>query len=522
MSLWQRLFGQKAVEFDPPSQAVQVIAGYPSWPFFDSLGEMYRRQPAVRTVVDFMARNVAQLNPKIYMRIGDNDRREWNDHPLAGLLRNPNPTTTRFAHIRDTVADVAIYDRAYWRLLRAPNRGLISALVRIPPSRLQMEMDQQTLRMTYRLDGQVITRREMVIFHGYHPDGGEQGVSPLETLRRVLAEDWASGVHREWYWRNGSRIEGVIERSLDAPEWGDTERDRFRTQWEQRYSGGVNSGRTAILEDGMKWNPAGFSPKDSEYIEGRKLTNDEVARVYAPSLVGLMRAEGTNAAVESYHRQLYQDALAPTLRMIQDEIDQQLLTLDEFDFGPAYCEFNLQDKLKGSFEEQGRTLTTAVGVAYMSVNEGRTRQNLPRIDDPAFDVPIKPLNVLYGGQPAVTIPTEDPGMRSRDFAAKLRSFFDRQEQTVCSQLGGLKDQGEMTVLAVWQEARWNRELTKLFQLSLHPEDAEAVAVALNSVNRLKVVSAYAAGGLDAVHEVFTDAKTAADEHARLRVSALTA
>ena len=62
---------------------------------------MYRRQPAVRAVVDFLARNVAQLNAKVYERVSNTDRLEVYDHPLAALLRNPNPAHDPLpAHVR--------------------------------------------------------------------------------------------------------------------------------------------------------------------------------------------------------------------------------------------------------------------------------------------------------------------------------------------------------------------------------------------------------------------------------------
>lgn len=487
MSFIDRLFGRKSIQFVTEANEIsQVVQGYPTgWPIWDSYGLMYRRQPAVRTVVDFLARNIAQLNPKIYMRVDDTDRREWNDHPVAELLRSPNPTTTRYAFLRDTVADIKIYDRGYWRKVRT--RGLITGLVRIPPSRLSIEVDQQTLKTTYRFNGEPISREELVIFYGYHPDGGEEGVSPLETLRRVLAEDWASSTHREWYWRNASRQGGVIERPLDAPDWTPEAQKMFMQQWNDMTTGGVNSGVTPMLIDGMKWNGAGFSPRDSEYIASRKLTTVEVARVYAPSLVGLI-GEGAagEMAVESFHRQLYQDVLAPDCRMLQDEIDAQLLGLEEFDFGDAYTEFNLAEKLKGSFEEQGRTLVTAVGVPYMTINEGRTRLNLPRIADEAFDVPIQPLNVLYGGQPSVVVPTADPSTASVD----LTDFFSRQERSVVrklTQFGNLE--------LAWGNGRWDRELAPLV--------GDEKAAGINAETRLQVAEAFENGGVPAVEEVFT-------------------
>jgi HK97 family phage portal protein len=499
LGLFHRIFGlpdieAKGVEFES-DRLPSVIAGYPGWPVHGGYGEIYRRQPAVRTVVDFLARNIAQLNPKVYMRVGDIDRVEASDHPVAVLLRNPNPTTTRYAHWRDTVADIAIYDRAYWRKLKS--RGLVDGVLRLPPSRLSVEFDRTKLKTVYRFDGEEISRDELVIFHGYHPDGSEEGVSPLETLRRVLSEEWASQTHREWFWRNAARQSGTIERPKDAPPWSSEARKNFREQWDEAFTGGHRSGRTAILEEGMTWNPNSFSPKDSEYIEGRKLTYEEVARVYAPSLVGLLGAEGQKANVESYHRQLYQDVLAPYCRMLQDEINGQLLSLDEFDFGDAYIEFNLREKLKGSFTEELEAMTTAVGVPHMTINEARARQNLTRIEERWADMPVQPMNVMYGGQPAVNVPIPESGTAASEYRSKLLNFYNIQEQVICSRLGD-KARSDVAVFAMWDETRWNRE---------HPG---ADGVQDNVFNRAKVAAAFSAGGVPAVHEFYETLKAGLD------------
>jgi HK97 family phage portal protein len=520
------------------------------WPW-GSYGAMYRRQPAVRTVVDFIARNVAQLNAKVYYRLANADRLEVDDHRLAVLLRNPNPNTSRYRHTFDTVADLAIYDRAYWLKLRNGERT--AAVVRIPPSRITREAGPGG-RSVYRIerpetDGPLYVGRDrLVVFHGYNPEGDEEGVSPLETLRRVLAEEWAATEHRENFWRNAARQSGVIQRPMDAPEWSDEARQRFRADWESTMAGGANSGRTGILEEGMTWNAAAFSPKDAEYIEGRKLTYEEVSRAYGvpPTLIGTTGE--TKANVESFHRQMYQDVLGPWLRMLQDEIELQLLP--EFEAfsnrGRVYVEYNLNEKLRGSFEEQGKTLVTAVGVPYMTPNEARARLNLPRIDDPSFDLPVQPLNVLYGGQPAVTVPTEDPGMASTSAQTKavpavavrrrmevakrhqelFRKFFERQERAVISSLGKSKK-----AKAKWDEERWNNELTadlyalatqvagetgrraarelkgtydETRTLSYLEEGARRTAEEINSHTRDKVAEAIEDGD---VGDVFEEAKT---------------
>lgn len=458
-------------------ETVRNIGG----PVWSSYGSIYRRQPAVRSIVDFLSRNVAQLNPKVFERLGDNDRLEIGQHPLAELLRHPNVETTRFRHLRDTVADLAIYDRAYWEKQRV--RGRLAGVVRHAPS--HVVVDSVDGRRRYRYvngsEDREIRRGDLVIFPGYHPDGDELGVSPLETLRQVLLAEQAATQHRAAFWQNSARQGGVIQRPLDAPAWSDEARQRFRADLEAMHTGRANSGRAMVLEEGMEWNSAAFSPKDSEYIDGRRLTYEEVSVAYFGPIVGRSFMEATGAGTESNHRQLYQDVLGPWLRMLQDEIELQLLGEFELLAGSragqrVYVEFDLAAKLAGSFEEQSKSLVSAIGVPYMTINEGRARLNLPRVDGDAFDTPVQPLNVMYGGQPAVTVPTQVPGdvpgiastapqtkaapsvpasvLRRRDevtekHADALRKFFARQQASIVSTTKANKS-------VDWD--RWDREL----------------------------------------------------------------
>lgn len=92
-----------------------------------SYAAIYRQQPAVRTVVSFLARNLAQLGLHTYKRMADNDRRRLTDHPVAQLLSRPNSRTTMYRLIFALVADRAIYDDAYWLKVAADDDGPPSA-----------------------------------------------------------------------------------------------------------------------------------------------------------------------------------------------------------------------------------------------------------------------------------------------------------------------------------------------------------------------------------------------------------
>ena len=64
----------------------------------------------------------------------------------------------------------------------------------------------------------------MVHFRGYNAESAILGLSPLETLRRVLAEEHAAGDYRESFWANAARMGGIIERPADSPAWSQTAR----------------------------------------------------------------------------------------------------------------------------------------------------------------------------------------------------------------------------------------------------------------------------------------------------------
>jgi len=441
--------------------------------------QLYRLQPNVRTCVDFLARNVAQLGLHVFRRVSDTDRQRLRDHPLAKLLGKPNEWTTRYRLIEALMADLGIYFNAYW-LKVWENKKLY--LIRVPPSIVRVKGGLAPKNYEINLDTKTLkpSPEDLVHFRGYNPSSSLQGVSPLETLRRVLAEEDATARYREGYWTNAARMSGIIERPAEAADWSVAARDRFKAEFEALYSGEDNSGRTAILEEGMTWKQVSFSAKESEYLAGRKLTREECARAYHIPLpmVGILD-NATFSNIKEQHKNLYQDCLGPWLKMTEGDIELQLLS-DMEDSEGVYVEFNIAEKLAGSFEEQMTSLQTAVGRPWMTANEARARMNLPSLSGDA-DMLATPLNVLIGGQasprdsappkahdhdhehdikarPGEIDPTL-PKLRERHiekWTQMMRHTFERQRNAVMS-----KAPKKATIVSVdelWDAKRWNEEL----------------------------------------------------------------
>lgn len=374
--------------------------------------QIWKTQSAVRTVVTFLARNIAQLGLPVYERKDDTDRERLHDHPLAKLLRQPNPWTTRYRMINALVHDFAIYDNAFWTKTKVDQQT--TGLVRIPPRMVKPCGDNWLTPEYFEIKGNRGTKQvpadQMVFFRGY---GGDEdfGVSPLESLRQSLREAWAGSEMREQIMNNGARTSGYLERPKDAPDWSKTAKDKFRAQWKAQYSGnGPQAGGTPILEDGMKFVEASQTAKDLQYVEGRKLTREEVASAYfiPPPMVGILD-HATFSNITEQRKMLYTDALGPWLSMIQDEIALQLIPDFESDPDRFYAEFNLREKLSGDFVTRQDAITKAVGGPTMTANEARAMDNRPPIE--GGDKLLRPLNTTQNGDqnpvPAEGAPAPD-------------------------------------------------------------------------------------------------------------------
>jgi HK97 family phage portal protein len=367
---------------------------------YRSYEQMWKTQPALRTVIEFRARNIAQLGLDVFERTGETDRKKVRDHPLSKMLNDPWPGSkwTKYRLINWTVQEFSIFNSAFWVKGRAPDGT--NGVLPMPRRFIQPVGPSLYFPDKYRITGSRGTRDidpdQVVHFYGYNPDNPADGWSPIETLRQILAEESAATQYREQMWRNGARISGYITRGEKAPRWSDAARNRFKTDW-GAYSSDMAAGGTPVLEDGMGWHEGGITPKDAQYAEGRQLTREEVASAYHidPSMVGLSK-NATQSSLGELRQMLYADALGPLLEMLQQDIELQLLPdVDPSGAKKTYVEFNLRAKMQGSFEAQAAAISASVGGPWMTRNEGRALYNLSDLKE--AEELITPLNVTQGG-----------------------------------------------------------------------------------------------------------------------------
>lgn len=390
---------------------------------------LFETQPHLRTVVSFLAANVAQLPLKAFITDDDGVRRQDVDGVAPTLLRHPNADMTGYDLIEALVASLKLYDAAIWMVV--PDADSASGY-QIRPIPIPWVVEyaggdafspEEIVVCNPR--GGVITRvpaSSCIIWHGWSPSDPSTGSSPVESLRMVLSEQVSSWRYRRQQWDHSARTPAYISRPKDVEPWTDSALKRFKAAWAGQWEGedGSEAGGTPVLEDGMelKSSPS-MNFQDAQWSEACQLSLETVCMVYRlnPAMIGAERGGMTYASVKENARQLYSETLGPDIRMIQDRLNEFLLPMIG---APANekLEFDLTVKLSSSFEEQVSQLQSAVGAPWLTRDEARIRMGYPTID--GGDELITPLNVLVGGLSSPTDTTASSYAAMYDAGAAYR------------------------------------------------------------------------------------------------------
>ena len=442
-----------------------------------SARKLYETQANLHAVISFLADSVAQLPLKVYIRDGEAERRRDRNSTAAKLLWRPNPDQTAYEFINSFMIEYFLMGEVFLWLLPNPDSDSGYQL-RVIPREWVREQKSRTNYAPSQLivsagNGTIkIEKDEFVTLRMYSPGNPGGSQSPISALKQTLMEQIQADRFRTEVWSSSGRFNAYITRPKDVEPWDDEQRAKFATAFREAWGkDGENRGKMPLLEDGMEIKPYQFNAQQAQFAETKQLSREDVAAAYHinPSLIWHTSTQ-TYASAKDNARALYADCLGPILQMIQQRFNSFLLPM----VGAApntYVEFDLTEKLKGSFEERASILQSAVGGPWMTRNEARADNNLPPID--GGDELIVPLNVVAGGQASpqdTHMDEQEPmaivesGLKARtvklsiaatdkekeQMAETLAKFFKRQAKAVLPKIGAGSDW--------WNQERWDREL----------------------------------------------------------------
>lgn len=475
-----------------------------------SIAQLYRTQPNLQAVVSFLADNIAGLPLKVYDRVSDTDRKRVTDSGFAKLLERPNPDMTTFELVRSWSSDMLLFGKAVWLVLedRESESGW-----QIRPIPAQC-IDRFTGRSPFAPQGVVVNMGEypveipseaFVAFHNWSPFSLAYGVSPVESLKGMLSEQVEAERYRMQVWKRGGRTSAYISRPKDVKPWSPEQAQRFKDDFKNVFVGdyGSNAGGVPVLEDGMELKSFQLNAREAQWAEAKRFSREDVCAIYHVNPSQIWNTEGqTYASARDNARALYSDTLSPYLRMFAERCNAFLAP--KVGASPTeYCEFDLKEKLRGSFEEQAAVIQTAVGAPWMTRNEARAMNNLPAIE--GGDELVVPLNLQVGEErksgivmtksEPVRIKAHPDDEVAAEFVSVIKRFMDRQRDAVLPKLNAKA--------SWWDADRWNRELADdLRKLTVRKVAEQARA----TLERLLIPDIYDADRTEAFIEAMSESR----------------
>ncbi len=337
---------------------------------------------AVYSCVRILAEAIAGLPVHLYRYTDDGGKEKALDHPLYLLLHDePNPEMSSFVFRETLMTHLLLWGNAYAQVIRN-GRGEVVALYPLMPNKMTVDRDDkgqlyyQYLRSTDEAGGKnetvVLKPSDVLHIPGLGFDG-LVGYSPIAMAKNAIGLAIATEEYGAKFFANGAAPSGVLEHpgTIKDPQ-------RVREAWQSQFGGSQNSGKIAVLEEGMKYTPISISPEQAQFLETRKFQINEIARIFRvpPHMVGdLEKSSFSN--IEQQSLEFVKYTLDPWVIRWEQSIQRTLLTPTEKK--EYFVKFNVEGLLRGDYQSRMNGYATARQNGWMSANDIRELENLDRI-----------------------------------------------------------------------------------------------------------------------------------------------
>jgi HK97 family phage portal protein len=329
---------------------------------------------AVYRAVTLLSGTIAALPWHVYRRQPNGAINVDYTHPLYRVLHDaPYHLYTSYKFREMMMGHILLADGNFYGIInRDPltnQTASIKAIINPKNVRPVLATDDQ---LWYFVNGYAEPFPMRDIFHvsafGFD---GIKGRTPISVAREAFGMGLTLQEFGQRFFANGSHLGGVIEhpQRMQPQEY-----ERFRDSWERAYSSVMKTGKTGILEGGAKFNRIGIAPEEAQFLQSRKFSIDEVARIFGLPPHMLAQMDGaTFSNIEHQAIELVQYTLLQICKNIESESNRKLVKTNEQ--GYIYSQFNLDGLLRGDSASRAAYLSTLVNAGIYTRDEARALEN---------------------------------------------------------------------------------------------------------------------------------------------------
>ena len=316
---------------------------------------------------------------KLPWDIKDTENKIIKQKPSDLLNLAPNPEMNAFVWRLVMVQQAILHGNSYAEI----ERDGIGRPVALWPleSRCMDLVRTETGKLLYRYNngsnGETVYLDPFDVFHlrNFHTKDGLTGQGVVAYGREVLGISIASDVMASGIFHNGGIPSGVLSHPAKL---SDEAYARLKESWIAQ-AGGKKTGGTAILEEGVKYEPLNTQPEALQFLQSRQFGVLEIARFLGIPPTKLFDvAAATYSNVENANLEVCTDTLDSWATNLEMEADIKLLN---YRYGGRFTDIDLYAVFRGDMKTRSEYFKTMMSIGAMTPNQVREREGQPGYKD---------------------------------------------------------------------------------------------------------------------------------------------
>lgn len=308
----------------------------------------------------------------VYRKDGE-ARVQVDDADLNRVLKvRPNDYMSPFM-LRKIVMSNAFWHGfgAVWN--RKDSDGRVIARIPLPTDCCTIRKDRNTgtYWYDYNVDGMQKTfANSELSFLYFETYDGIHGRGMLDLAREAISVDAMAQRYNKKFYQNGARLSGIVEVDTDA-----SKETRNRIKQEFKTFASDDAFAVAVLDHSMKFTPLGLSQSDSQFIESRGFTVEEISRFSGVPKHMLQTGKESYNSNAQQRLNYVTDTLLPFVVQWESEDSYKLISLDLRQNG-VYVHGNVEALLRADPATRADFYVKLIEHSVMCPDDARGKEEL--------------------------------------------------------------------------------------------------------------------------------------------------
>lgn len=331
---------------------------------------------AVNACVEAITNSISKL--PIYVM--DSATKERIKHPILRLLADrPNEAMTPSVYKKLIETNRLLGGNGYSLIIRDKRSAQPRDLIPINWQYITPYIDEYgklwyVFRHPKTGDIRKLDNFDILHYKAYSEDG-INGISVLTRASDTINVATAAQTYENKFYTQNARPTGILRvaNKLDKPS-----KDKLKDEWRNIHEGADNAFKIAVLDLGIEFQPISMSNKDSQFIESKGVSVEDITRFFGVPLYKVNSGKQSYSSNEQNGIEYVVNTLHPIVTQYEEEDTYKLM----FDFEKAKnleIRRNMMAELRGDVASRGTWYKNMREMGAFSADDVLALEDMPKV-----------------------------------------------------------------------------------------------------------------------------------------------